>query len=375
MKIKERCKSIYTDHIKGNIKNIILVVCISGFVFGFFMGYLMTESEKMEMAQIEEVASEKLKSTKNIENESKKNDIDIVKIAEEVSPSVVVVKNKIYIGKGDNKILKDRGMGSGIIYTDDGYVITNQHVVRKASIVTVVLEDGSEHECKVIGEDPRSDLAVIKIEGENLHHGKFGDSSRLKVGESVVAIGSPLGEEFSGTVTSGIVSSTERNLDLGNRNAKLIQTDTAINPGNSGGALVNSKGEIIGINSLKISSSQVEGMAFAIPIDTARPIVNELIENGFIKRPWLGLGLANSRKPEGIYVGGIMKDGPGDNGKLHKGDIIIEIDGIRVENISQLSKKVETYSPNALVELTILRDNKDIKVSITLGETSKSSPF
>lgn len=369
MKIKKKCMEIYNSHIKGNVQNIMLVVCISGFIFGFFMGYLMTESEKMEMAKVEEVASKKL------EGEQETSESDIVKISEEVSPSVVVVKNKIYAGSGANKVLTDRGIGSGIIYTDDGYIITNQHVVRKASAVTVVLEDGTEYECKVIGEDERSDLAVIKIESENLRNGKFGNSANLKVGESVVAIGSPLGEEFSGTVTSGIVSSTERNLNLGNRNARLIQTNTAINPGNSGGPLINSRGEIIGINSLKISSAQVEGMAFAIPINTARPIVDELIENGFVKRAWIGLGLANSKKPEGVYVGGIMKKGPADNGKLREGDVITKIDSVRVKNISELSKQIETYSPNALIELTIIRDKLELKLEITLGETSKSSPF
>lgn len=369
MKIRKKCMEIYEVHIKGNVQNIVLVVCISGFIFGFFMGYLMTESEKMEMAKVEEVNS------KILEQEKETKESDIVKIAEEVSPSVVVVKNKIYAGSGQNKILTDKGVGSGIIYTDDGYIITNQHVVRRASVVTVVLEDGTEHECKVIGEDERSDLAVIKIEKESLPNGKFGNSANLKVGEPVVAIGSPLGEEFSGSVTSGIVSSTERNLDLGNRTARLIQTNTAINPGNSGGPLINSRGEIIGINSLKISSSKVEGMAFAIPINIARPIVNELIESGFVKRPWIGLGLANSKRPEGVYIGGIMKKGPGDNGKLYEGDIITKVDDKIVKNISEFSKQIETYSPNALIELTIIRDKVELKVGITLGETSKSSPF
>ena len=371
MKIKERCKSIYQNHIKGNVQNIILVVCISGFIFGFFMGYLMTESEKMEVAQAKEVSGERLEKR----SETSTGEGDIVKIAEQMSSSVVVIKNKRYVGSGINKTLVDSGVGSGIIYTDDGYIITNQHVVRDASAVTVILEDGTRHDGKVIGEDVRSDLAVIKIEGEDFKDAKFGNSESLKLGEMVVAIGSPLGEEFSGSVTSGIVSAKERNLNLGNRNAKLIQTNTSINPGNSGGPLINGRGEVIGINSLKISSAQVEGMAFAIPINTVKPIVNELIENGFVKRAWIGLGLANSRRPEGIHIGAIMKGGPGDNGELQEGDIITNIDDVNVKNISELSKQIEKYSPNALIELTILRNKVERKVKITLGETSKSSPF
>lgn len=354
MKFKEKMMDFYNNYIKGNTQNIILVVCISGFIFGFFMGYLMNQSENMEMAEIEAADGKKITI--------KTQETDIVKIAETVSPSVVVVKN-------------NRGTGSGIAYTDDGYIMTNQHVVRGASSITVLLADGTEHKAKVIGEDLRSDLAVIKIDIENLVHGNFGDSENLKVGETVVAIGSPLGEEFSGTVTSGIISSTERNLNLGNRNAKLIQTDTAINPGNSGGALVNSKGEIIGINSLKISSAQIEGMAFAIPINTARPIVDELIESGFIKRAYLGLGLADSKNPKGIYIGKIKTAGPADNGKFKRGDIIIKLGGVDVKNTLELSKLVESYSPNALVEITILRHGVEINAEITLGETSKSSPF
>lgn len=367
IKIKRKLKKLYKNYIKGNIQNIVLVVCISGFMFGFFMGYILTESEKMEMAQNEETSSEKIKEMTNEDR--------IIDISKRVSPSVVVVKNKIYVNKGDEKVLADRGIGSGIIYHKDGYIITNQHVVRDASKVTVVLEGKVEYDGEIVGEDEKTDLAVIKINKEFLKAADFGDSENLKVGESVVAIGSPLGEEFSGTVTSGIISSTERNLKLENRNAKLIQTDTAINPGNSGGALVNKNGEVIGINSLKISSAQVEGMAFAIPINTAKTIVDEIIESGFVKRAWLGLGLKDIKSPEGIYVGEIMKKGPADNGEIVEGDIIIKVGDTKVKSISELSSIIENHLPNDLVDLTIIRNNKELNKKITLGETSKSSPF
>ena len=367
MTIKEKCLEIYNSYIKGNVQNMVLVVCISGFIFGFLMGYLMTESENMEIAQVEKASGQNLKQ---INDEDK-----IVKISEEVSPSVVVVKNKIYVSEGREKVLTDRGVGSGVVYNSDGYVITNQHVVRGASVISVTLEDGQEYEAQIIGEDEKTDIAVIKIDKKNLKEAQLGDSDKLKVGETVVAIGSPLGEEFAGSVTSGIISYTERNLNLGNRNAKLIQTDTVINPGSSGGALINKEGEVIGINSLKISSSKVEGMSFAIPINIAKSVAQEILEDGFVKRAWLGLGLAESKEPQGVYIGGIMKDGPADNGEILQGDIIVKAGNKVVRNIADLSSIIENHSPNDVVELTVLRNREKLIKKITLGETPKSSPF
>lgn len=368
MNLKNKCIEIYNSYIKGNVQNIVLVVCISGFIFGFFMGYLLTQSEKMEVAE-QETVGKAVETVEEISDEER-----IIKASKKVSPSIVVVKNKIYVENGEEKILTDRGLGSGVIYKD-GYILTNQHVVSGASVISVVLEDGEEYETTLIGEDENTDLAVIKLDKKNLKDADFGNSDDLKVGETVFAIGSPLGEEFSGSVTSGIISSTERNLNLGNRHAKLIQTDTAINPGNSGGALVSKDGKVIGINSLKISSAKVEGMAFAIPVNVAIPIADELIEQGFVKRAWLGLGLRDSKRPQGIYIGGIMKDGPADNGEILIGDIIISVDKKQVENISELSKIIDSHFPKDTIEMTVLRNNKEVKCKITLGETSKSSPF
>ena len=373
IKIKDKCYKFYNSYLKGNIQNIVLVVCISGFIFGFFMGYLITQSDKMEMAQLEETTSKNQVLSK--QEEVLTDEERTIKISKEVSPAIVVVKNKIYVDKGEEKVLVDRGIGSGVIYTGDGYIMTNHHVVKGASQISVVISSGEEIQAQLIGQDEKTDLAVIKIKEKNLTHAELGDSNNLKVGERVVAIGSPLGEEFSGTVTSGIISSTERNLNLGNRNAKLIQTDTAINPGNSGGALINKDGKVIGINSLKISSGQVEGMGFAIPINTALPIINELIENGYVKRAWLGLGLGDSELPRGICIGGIMKGGPADKGQIQEGDIIVRVDNNRVKNIAELSSLVDEYLPNDVVELTLIRNNKEIKTKITLAETPKSSTF
>ena len=360
MKIKSKINKLYKECIKGKSNNILLVVCISGFIFGFFLGYLLVESDNMEQLQALEASSEK----------DVKQD-PIVKIAKEASPSIVVVKNKTYIQKQGQKILTDRGIGSGVVYKKDGYIITNQHVVRGASAISVVLDNGEEYEGRVIGEDSKTDLAVIKIDKNDLKRGNFGNSDDLKVGERAIAIGSPIGQEFSGSVTSGIISATNRSINIGNRKVNLIQTDAAINPGNSGGALINENGDIVGINSLKIASSQIEGMAFAIPINTVTPIIDELIVNGYIKRPWLGLGLKNSKDPEGVYIGGITKNGPGDKSNLAVGDIIVKINTNRVRSIVELSFIIEKYNPNDKVKVTVKRDQKEIQTDLILGETSK----
>ncbi|AFS77679.1 serine protease, trypsin-like protein [Gottschalkia acidurici 9a] len=360
MKIKSKVNKLYKEYVKGNSNNILLVVCISGFIFGFFLGYLLVESDNMEQLQALEASSEK----------DVKQD-PIVKIAKEASPSIVVVKNKAYIQKQGQKILTDRGIGSGVVYKKDGYIITNQHVVRGASAISIVLDNGEEYEGRIIGEDAKTDLAVIKIDKNDLKRGNFGNSDDLKVGERAIAIGSPIGQEFSGSVTSGIISATNRSINIGNRKVNLIQTDAAINPGNSGGALINENGEIVGINSLKIASSQIEGMAFAIPINTVTPIVDELIVNGYIKRPWLGLGLKNSKSPEGVYIGGISKNGPADKSNLAVGDIIVKINTNRVRSTVELSSIIEKYDPNDKIKVTVKREQKEMQIDLILGETSK----
>ena len=214
----------------------------------------------------------------------------VVRAAKKVSPAVVGITTKVYDRDIFNRrVLVGEGVGSGIIFDKAGYIATNQHVVGNSKTVIVSLADGQSTEGTVVGRDEKTDLAVVKINVDNLPVAEFGDSDALQVGEPAIAIGNPLGLEFQGTVTAGVISSMNRTLGAEGQSMKLIQTDAAINPGNSGGALVDADGKVIGINSAKISKEGVEGLGFAIPINAARPILDALIKNGKVVRPYLGL--------------------------------------------------------------------------------------
>ena len=204
-------------------------------------------------------------------------------IAKKAGPAVVGVVSKITTTTYFGLSQEQEGGGSGIIINSDGYIITNQHVINGATTVKVVLNNGKEYDAKLIGQDRKTDLAVIKIEETNLPTAELGQSSALEVGELAVAIGNPMGLEFAGSVTAGVISALNRTMTVDGRQYTLIQTDAAINPGNSGGALVNKYGQVIGINTVKIGASGYEGMGFAIPIDIAMPIINELLESGYVK--------------------------------------------------------------------------------------------
>ena len=214
----------------------------------------------------------------------------VVQAAKKVSPAVVGITTKVYNRDMFNrKVLVGEGVGSGVIFDKAGYIVTNNHVVGPAKTVIVSLADGQSTEGTVVGRDEKTDLAVVKIKMDNLPVAEFGDSDSLQVGEPAIAIGNPLGLEFQGTVTVGVISSLNRTIGAEGQSMKLIQTDAAINPGNSGGALVDADGKVIGINSAKISKEGVEGLGFAIPINAARPILQDLIKNGKVVRPYLGL--------------------------------------------------------------------------------------
>lgn len=213
------------------------------------------------------------------------SELSTVDISKKVGPSVVGITSTINnVMSIFNTTSVSEGTGSGIIISADGYVVTNNHVIDGASAVRVTLNTGTEYEAKVVGADSKTDLAVLKIKpDETLTVAELGDSSQIQVGERAVAIGNPLGMEFFGSTTQGIISAINRKITVDNRTMSVIQTDAAINEGNSGGALVNAYGQVIGINAVKIASSSVEGMGFAIPISEAKPVIEDLIKHGYVK--------------------------------------------------------------------------------------------
>lgn len=297
------------------------------------------------------------------------NELSVADINTKVAPSVVGITGQSSQGQG---------VGTGIIMTADGYIMTNAHVVNGMSDLTVTLSDGTEHQATTVGIDTQTDLAVVKIEATGLTAAEFGDSDTLRVGEDVVAIGNPLGLDFAGSVTTGIISGLDREVDMGDAVMNYIQTNAAINSGNSGGPLVNTEGQVIGVNSAKISSSVAEGMGFAIPINDALPIVNELITNGYVSgRPMIGIGgqdidettAAYNQVPTGVYITYLEENGAAASAGLQEGDIITAINDVEVASISQLNAEKNNHAPGDTVELKYYRmstgETDTVKVVLT----------
>ncbi|MCH4167430.1 MAG: trypsin-like peptidase domain-containing protein [Megasphaera sp.] len=306
----------------------------------------------------------------------------VVQAAKKVSPAVVGITTKVYNRDIFNrKVLVGEGVGSGIIFDKSGYIATNNHVVGTSKTVIVSLADGQSTEGTVVGRDEKTDLAVVKINMDNLPVAEFGDSDSLQVGEPAIAIGNPLGLEFQGTVTAGVISSLNRTIGAEGQSMKLIQTDAAINPGNSGGALVDADGKVVGINSAKISKEGVEGLGFAIPINAARPILESLIKNGKVVRPYLGLyGLDKQMAArfgmqlnvQGIYIYKVVAGGPLDKAGLQHGDIITKVGDTDVKDFSTLQSSLDTYKVGDTVTVTYTRGGSETTAKVTLQEAPQS---
>jgi serine protease Do len=272
---------------------------------------------------------------------------------------------------------KQSGLGSGVIVDKDGYILTNNHVIRDAEEIKVKLSDKREFKGKVIGTDPKTDLAVIKIDSNHLPVIKLGDSEKLKVGETVIAIGNPYG--LNQTVTSGIVSATGRaNVGIADYE-DFIQTDAAINPGNSGGALVNVRGELVGINTAIFSTSGgYQGIGFAIPSSMAKIVMDNLIKKGKVVRGWLGVSIQpvtpdiakqfGIKDEKGALVGDVVEDGPAEKADIRRGDVIIEYEGQVVDDPSDLRNSVAGTPPGKKVTVKIMRDGKMQKMDVTIAE-------
>lgn len=270
--------------------------------------------------------------------------------------------------------------GTGIIMSSDGYVITNHHVITGALVISVLTNDNQEFEAALVGSDEMSDLAVLKIDARGLKAAEFGDSSKLRVGDSVVAIGDPLGVQLRGTMTNGIISAINRDLTVGDRTMTLIQTNAALNNGNSGGPLINCYGQVIGINTVKMSSyytatASVEGLGFAIPISVAKPIIDELIENGYVAgRPAIGISgdslpsyyRTYYRLPEGVYVTSVNEGSDAKAKGIREGDIVTAINGEKICSIDELNTVKNQYAAGDEVTLTIYRSGTYYEVTVTL---------
>lgn len=302
--------------------------------------------------------------------------MSVVEIARKVGPAVVGIVNRGQLNSFLNQTV-DIGSGSGIIISSDGYIVTNNHVIEGGNDVTVILNTKEEYKAKLIGRDTKTDLAVIKIEATDLPSAPLGNSSEVEVGELAVAIGNPLGQELAGSVTAGVISAVNRSITVDGKTLTLLQTDAAINPGNSGGALVNAYGEVIGINTVKVASSGVEGIGFAIPANEAKPIIEELMKNGYVTgRPLIGIGGREitpeiSRYynlPEGIYIINVAPFSGAEKAGLKNGDIITHCNKEKVHTIDELNKIRDKFKAGDTITLTIIRESKSLDINVILTE-------
>jgi len=301
----------------------------------------------------------------------------IIEMVKKIEPAVVTVVSKLpRTIELFGRISEETATGSGVITDKRGYIVTNQHVVGDSQDLSVILSNGERKSASLVGTDyPFTDLAVIKIEAEGLTAAELGDSDQLVVGQRVIAIGSALGD-FRNTVTAGIVSALHRTWSRTDILMEdLIQTDAAINYGNSGGALVNTAGQVIGINTMVIrggeAGERVEGIGFAIPSNTVRAIAQQLIEKGRVSRPFLGIAhetLYNLPAKQGIYITRVVLNSPAARAGLRQGDILIKIDDDTIDSEHPFLNLLMKHEPHEEVVLTINRAGKEMKVKVTLAE-------
>jgi serine protease DegQ len=293
------------------------------------------------------------------------------------------IMRRFFPGFSEGPPRRATSLGSGVIVSGDGYVLTNNHVIEDADDVQIVLADGRRLSATLRGSDPESDLAVLKTDGKDLPSITFGKLDNVQVGDTVLAIGSPFG--FGSTVTHGIVSALGRN-HLGiNRFEDFIQTDAAVNPGNSGGALVDATGNLIGISSAIFSQSGgSQGIGFAIPVSIAKDVLEQIIRDGEVTRGWLGIEpqeitpeLASAlalQSAEGVLIRAVLKSGPADRAGVLARDVVLEIDGKPTHDVPALLAQIAALTPGTQAKLKVLRESKAVEVDVTVGKRPKVRP-
>ena len=310
----------------------------------------------------------------SVENTPQEGGMSLQDIYEKNIPSVVSITCELVSGTST---------GTGVIVSEDGYIVTNAHVVEDARTIIVDLTDGRCLQAQLVGADGASDLAVIRIEDEELTAATFGDSSVLRVGDTVVAIGDPLGKELRGTMTDGIVSAINRDISVDGRVMTLIQTNAALNSGNSGGPLINCYGQVVGINTMKIGDymnrDNVEGLGFAIPSTTVKTIADQLIRQGYVSgRPRLGITVDRMSGvyqryyglPSPLYVSRVDEGSPAEAAGIQAGDVLVSFEGTLLPDADTLSNLLYGYEAGDQVELTIYRNGRQYALTMTLGEAT-----
>jgi serine protease Do len=372
------------------------VLVVTGVVIGLILaaGFGISNSSKADTPDTPQSESKKSVDVSNLDVAYALSNA-FASVAEKVNPAVVTISTETTIKQrvripsffedffgpqGDReREYKAQGLGSGVIVRSDGVILTNNHVIDGADDIIVTLIDGREFPGKVTGTDPRSDIAVIQIDAKDLPSISLGNSDNLKVGEWVLAIGSPLSPEYNHTVTAGIVSAKGRQVSGLTGVQDFIQTDAAINPGNSGGALVNLRGELIGINTAIASrTGQNSGIGFAISSNLARVVMEDILDDGKVSRGWLGVRIDRVSKDiaemygmkntDGVLIRSLEKDSPAERDGIEPGDIVIAVNGQPVKTPTELSSIIGSKKPNEKVKITVIRDGKEKTIEVTLGE-------
>ncbi|MCT6924258.1 MAG: trypsin-like peptidase domain-containing protein [Metasolibacillus sp.] len=386
---------------KGGSKVGYFMSGLSGIIIGALLVWLLLPSLVGQLPGTEQSGSEtNTNHSSTIQQSVTEVSSDTISAVEQVSDAVVGITNIQEVSNFWNQSVssQEAGSGSGVIYKideDNAYIVTNHHVIDGAKQLEVTLADGTKEEAQLVGSDIWTDLAVIAIDSKNVKTtAKFGDSDALKQGETVIAIGNPLGLEFYGSVTKGIVSGKDRSVpvDLNNDGqedwqTEVLQTDAAINPGNSGGALINIAGELVGINSMKIAESRVEGLGFSIPINSAIPIIEELEQHGEVKRPTMGVSLLDLtdvpafyqqqtlKIPQeittGVVVTDVVQGSAAEAAGVQQYDVIVEMDGKKIENSIDLRKHL--YNEKEVgdtLALKVYRQGKIVELQLTLNNSA-----
>ena len=341
-------------------------------VIGFSAGTLAAKSQKGSV-----VVQSVERLPQNLENVPVTS-INIPTVAARTQNSVVEIRTESVTNSLFLRQFVTEGAGSGVIISEDGYIVTNNHVIQDARSITVALHDGTTYQAQLVATDSKMDIGVIKIDASGLTPAILGDSDSLSVGEPVVAVGNPLGQ-LGGTVTNGIVSALDREIILNNERRNLLQTNAAINPGNSGGGLFNANGELVGIVVAKSSGEDVEGLGFAIPVNDAKPIIEDLISQGYVGgRVSLGitaLDLTTAQlaaqygyKTPGVYVQSVVEYSSAANGGLQPGDCFVSINDTAIEAISDVTTILNNSSVGDQLEITVKRDGRIVELTVTLQE-------
>ena len=360
--------------VRNKIITTVGIILLSGIV-GFGAGYAGSHLSNNANVTIQQQTNKSNSGTVQVS--------DVSDIVEKCKDSVVeITTESVSSGNSIFGQYVSQGAGSGVIISKDGYIVTNNHVVSGATSLKVTTTDGTEYDSSVVGKDSQTDLAVIKVDANNLQAATLGDSDILQVGDPAIAIGNPLGE-LGGTVTTGIISATDRQITIDDETMTLLQTDAAINPGNSGGGLFNADGNLIGIVNAKESSTGIEGLGFAIPITPAQDIITELMENGSVtSRPALNVSLYDytlknqgqySKYEDGCYIVQIVKNGAADKAGLKQNDRILSFDGEQIQSTSDVKNVLKKHKIGDTVKMVVERDSKKITVEITLQAQTQTN--